>query len=188
MEQYWGPRTSQGRNFKPYLGSMKDHQKQIEMLCQEFQRAGGRVTLGFAESCTGGLLSAWITERPGVSLFFRGSVVSYTRGVKEDLLKISAADLDLWGLVSEKTAEAMAKAAQDILGATWAVGITGVAGPDGGTTNTPVGTVCIGICGPNFVHAHREVFHGNRKQIQEAAAFKALELLMKAVTGKEKQT
>src|SRR2546423_7226673 len=102
----------------------------VERIAEAFDQRG--LTLGLAESCTGGSLAAAITDRPGVSSFFLGGVVSYANEVKESMLGVPAAVLDQYGAVSEPTARAMADGVRARLGVDVAVSITGIAGPDGG--------------------------------------------------------
>lgn len=135
--------------------------------------------VSFAESCTGGKLSARLTEVPGVSDIFMGSVVSYSNSVKEDILGVLRESLITEGAVSETVALQMARGAQKVLKSTWSAAITGIAGPDGGTNTKPVGTVCFGIVGPSVEYTEKKLFTGSRVQIQEQSAERALELLNK---------
>ncbi|NJL25435.1 MAG: CinA family protein [Calothrix sp. SM1_5_4] len=115
-------------------------------------------TLGLAESCTGGLLSTWICSRPGVSKFFLGAVVSYARSVKESVLQVPGALTRAHGEVSLPVARAMASGARQALGCDWAVSVTGIAGPTGGSPEKPVGTVCFAVVGPAFENVSQQVF------------------------------
>tara|TARA_B100000749_G_scaffold279661_1_gene273049 strand:+ start:33959 stop:34438 length:480 start_codon:yes stop_codon:yes gene_type:complete len=139
--------------------------------------------LGFAESCTGGLISSQLTALSGVSSFYRGTVVSYHGDVKRDVLKVSASDIKEHGQVSEPVALQMARGAQQVLAADWAVSVTGVAGPTGGTEIKPVGTVCFAVVGPEFERVLTHHFDKDltREQIQLQTANKAFELLLQAV-------
>ncbi len=122
--------------------------------------------MGFAESCTGGALSAFLTEQPGVSDIYLGSVVSYSNEAKVDLLGVRRDTLMQEGAVSEAVARQMAQGVRRQLKTDWSVAITGIAGPTGGTPGKPVGTVCFAIAGPNFEESRKEFFSGNRKDIQ----------------------
>lgn len=104
------------------------------------------VTLGLAESCSGGLLSSQLVEFPGSSDYLQHAVVSYSNAAKRDLLGVSALVLERHGAVSVETAEAMARGARAKLDCDHALAITGIAGPDGGSTDKPVGTVAIALC------------------------------------------
>jgi PncC family amidohydrolase len=146
----------------------------------------GRFTLGVAESCTGGLLSSWITELPGVSDVFQGAVVAYANRIKVEFLNVPEETLVSSGAVSVQTATAMARGARERLGVDWAISITGVAGPSGGSPQKPVGTVCICISGPEFEGrgepstewAGMQHFAGDRRRIQETSALFALKKLL----------
>lgn len=125
-----------------------------------------KLTVGFAESCTGGALSAFLTEQPGVSDIFLGSVVSYSNEAKVDLLGVRRDTLMQEGAVSEIVARQMAHGVRRQLKTDWSVAITGIAGPTGGTPAKPVGTVCFAISGPDFEDSRKELFSGDRKAIQ----------------------
>ena len=143
-----------------------------------------KLTLSFAESCTGGRLSAFVTEQPGVSDIFLGSVVSYSNQVKEDLLGVRRDALLSEGAVSDKVARQMAQGVRRQLHSEWSVAITGIAGPSGGTPDKPVGTVWFAVCGPNFEAAEKKLFTGSRVEIQDHAVNFAIEFLIQAVNGK----
>lgn len=128
-----------------------------------------KLTVGFAESCTGGALSAFLTEQAGISDIFLGSVVSYSNEAKVDLLGVRRDTLMQEGAVSESIARQMAHGVRRQLKTDWSVAITGIAGPSGGTPTKPVGTVCIAIAGPNFEDSRKEHFSGDRKAIQQAS-------------------
>jgi nicotinamide-nucleotide amidase len=113
----------------------------------ELLKAKGQM-LAVAESCTGGGLGHLITTIPGSSTYFRGGVISYDNQVKVGLLGVKAEDLSRYGAVSEVVACQMALGVRQRLGASWGVSITGIAGPDGGTDEKPVGLVYIGIANP----------------------------------------
>ncbi len=151
---------------------------EVEDLCL---RRGWRV--GLAESCTGGLLSAWLTETPGISKVYQGAIVSYARSTKIDLLNVKESMIQSHGEVSVAVAKAMAQGAKLALKADWTVAITGIAGPSGGTPEKPVGTVCFGVVGPGFEQSLRHQFpsHLERYEIQRHAALFALDLLLSAM-------
>ncbi|WP_413586260.1 CinA family protein [Bdellovibrio sp. HCB274] len=128
-----------------------------------------KLTVGFAESCTGGALSAFLTEQAGISDIFLGSVVSYSNEAKVDLLGVRRDTLMQEGAVSESVARQMAHGVRRQLKTDWSVAVTGIAGPSGGTPTKPVGTVCFAIAGPNFEVSRKEFFSGDRKAIQQAA-------------------
>lgn len=140
-------------------------------------------TIGMAESCTGGLLSAWICEKPGASKIFKGAVVSYARDVKEGVLKVPRSLMQVHGEVSLPVAKSMAVGAREVLNCDWAVSVTGIAGPSGGTAEKPVGTVCFAVSGPGFEAVESKIFpaEGGRQDIQRQAAFFAFEFLLSAM-------
>jgi nicotinamide-nucleotide amidase len=105
-------------------------------------------TVAVAESCTGGGLGALLTDQPGSSDYFWGGVIAYDNQVKIKLLGVDPEIIEYCGAVSEATAEAMALGVKEKLGTTWGIGITGIAGPGGGTEQKPVGTVYVGLADP----------------------------------------
>ncbi len=140
-------------------------------------------TLTFAESCTGGLLSSEVTSLPGVSDVFMGSVVTYSNRMKREILGVSGSVLSTMGAVSRPVALEMARGVKVLTDTHWAVSITGIAGPTGGTDTKPVGTVCFAIVGPGFEWSSREQFAGSRKQVQQSSAKFAFETLYRVLTG-----
>ncbi len=138
-------------------------------------------TVAVAESCTGGLLSATITEMPGASGYFLGGVVSYADAAKASLLGVPEATLDAHGAVSAQVAVAMATGARSQFGATVAVSITGVAGPDGGSDAKPVGLTYVGYAAEGGTDVRRFTFGGDRVGNREAAAHQALAWLIEQV-------
>lgn len=126
-----------------------------------------KLTLSFAESCTGGLASAELVELPGISSIYLGSVVSYSDSMKKQILGVQAGTLQAHGAVSEEVALEMARGVQKVSGSHWAGAITGIAGPSGGSPDKPVGTVCFAVVGPNFVGETTQHFQGSRRKIQE---------------------
>ncbi len=138
-----------------------------------------------AESCTGGMVSAAITELPGVSEVFDRGFVTYSNEAKKDMLGVSAAILAAHGAVSEETARAMALGALERSLADIAVSITGVAGPGGGSPEKPVGLVHFACArrGGGVVHVERRYGPLSRHQIRQASAAQALDLLIAAADG-----
>ncbi len=126
-------------------------------------------TIVFAESCTGGLLSSSITSISGSSQVFQGSIISYSNKLKNSLLNISEDNLQKYGAVSEEVCEAMAINVKEKLDADWAIAISGIAGPNGGSQEKPVGLVYISISGPNNnITNIKKIFNStrNRTEIQ----------------------
>lgn len=135
------------------------------------------LTLCVAESCTGGLLGERVTEIPGSSGYFLGGVVSYSNEIKTRLLGVPEEMLVAHGAVSAEVAEAMATGVASSLGGDCALSITGVAGPDGGTEEKPVGTVFLGSIVEGVPQTERLLLWGRRNQVRERAALSALDLL-----------
>jgi nicotinamide-nucleotide amidase len=143
--------------------------------------AAADVTIATAESCTGGLVSAAITDVPGSSAAYQGGVVSYANAVKSEVLGVPEGLLAQFGAVSEQTARAMAEGVRELTQADLAVAITGVAGPDGGTDEKPVGLVWFAIASDEGTHATSTSFsRGDRAAIRARAVSKALDLLRRA--------
>jgi len=138
-------------------------------------------TLAVAESCTGGMLGERITSVAGSSDYFGGGFLTYTDRLKTDLLGVDAALLKEHSAVSELVAIAMALGARSRTGSTYALAVTGIAGPDGGSATTPRGTVFIGFAGPHGAEAKRFRFHGDRERVREFAVQNALELLRRRI-------
>lgn len=157
---------------------MKSKQLLTELI-EELRRK--KLSLSFAESCTGGRLSAALTEFPGVSDIFVGSVVSYANGVKSDLLGVRREALIEEGAVSETVARQMAQGVRQQLKTDCAVAITGIAGPTGGSPQKPVGTVCFAASGLGLEIAETKLFAGARTEIQDQAVTHAAFLLLQLV-------
>jgi PncC family amidohydrolase len=135
------------------------------------------LTLGLAESCTGGMVASYITDIAGASAYFEGAVVAYSYQAKEDVLGVPASTLERFGAVSVETVMAMARGARKLLNVDIAVAITGIAGPSGGTADKPVGLTYIGLVSGRGELWHRYIWKGNRRQNREQSARAALELL-----------
>ncbi len=142
--------------------------------------------LGLAESCSGGLLAARITNLPGASAYMRGGIVAYTYEAKEELLGVDPRLLQDKGAVSPEVAEAMAIGALERFGADVAVAITGIAGPDGGTEEKPVGYVCFNARLADGTSIARDpVIPGGREDIRERSALVGMHLLRILLSGAE---
>ncbi len=140
-------------------------------------------TLAVSESCTGGLISHLLTEVAGSSDYFLFSGVTYSNEAKMKVLGVSRKTLDRFGAVSEQTAMEMARGARRISGADYAVSTTGIAGPDGGSPEKPVGTVCIGFAGPKEVVAWRYCLDfADRTRNKQVFAMKALDQLRRSLS------
>ena len=151
----------------------------VEALNAALARVGKRVAV--AESCTGGLIAKRITDRPGSSEVFVGGVIAYENEVKIAALGVSADDLRLHGAVSEVVARQMALGVAERFGASAGIGITGVAGPGGGTPEKPVGTVWLAIALDGQVEARLVSLIGDREAVRERAAQEALSRLLRRV-------
>ncbi|MBL7969987.1 MAG: CinA family nicotinamide mononucleotide deamidase-related protein, partial [Prolixibacteraceae bacterium] len=121
-------------------------------------------TLALAESCTGGSIAQFITSNTGSSAYFKGGVVAYSNEIKNKLLDVPMNLIAEHGAVSQQVAEAMAAGAQNSLGADYAVATTGIAGPDGGSDEKPVGTVWIAVAGPAGIRSKMFIFRHNRER------------------------
>lgn len=138
-----------------------------------------KLKLATAESCTGGGLSYWLTSVPGSSNWFERGFVTYSNEAKIEMLGVRSQTLEAHGAVSEETVTEMAKGALERSHADWSIAITGIAGPDGGTPDKPVGTVWIGIGGRNIpVIAKRMLFNGDRQEVRLASIARSLEMLL----------
>lgn len=137
------------------------------------------MTLALAESCTGGMIAARVTDIAGCSAWFRGGVVAYSNEVKMALLDVPSPLLATYGAVSEQVGRAMAEGARKAIGSDLALAVTGIAGPDGGTTEKPVGTVYIALADQDGCDVVRCHFDGNRTAIRQQTVEKGLLMLEK---------
>ena len=151
----------------------------------ELLRSSG-LTLALAESCTGGMIAARITAVPGSSGYFRLGVVVYHNDAKQRLLSVPEQLLIEHGAVSEPVARAMAEGALSVAGSDIALSVTGIAGPEGGTPEKPVGTVFIAIADGHGCKVQRNLFSGNRETIRQQATEQALFLIESHVLGAKK--
>lgn len=135
------------------------------------------LTLATAESCTGGLLGAALTDVPGASCVYRGGIISYSNELKHALLGVEQQTLDVCTAVSRQTAHEMARGARERCGASCAVSVTGLAGPDGDGTGRPVGLVYIAIDGEGFSFCRELHLSGSRAEIREQTVLAALQLI-----------
>jgi nicotinamide-nucleotide amidase len=137
----------------------------------------GNKTLAIAESCTGGLLGSMVTDIPGASRYFTHGWITYSNNAKITELGVPAELIEKYGAVSEEVASAMANQAKKRAITSYAIAITGIAGPDGGTVQKPAGLVFISIAGPAGVETKRFVFTGDRTAIRIRASNIALNTL-----------
>ena len=136
-------------------------------------------TVAVAESCTGGLLGAALTNNAGSSAYFVGGILAYANSIKTEVLGVSDDVIRLEGAVSEPVVLAMARGVRAVTQADWAMATTGIAGPDGGTPNKPVGTVWIGIIGPEACESLCLALSGSRTEIREQTVSAAIDLLLR---------
>ena len=136
-------------------------------------------TVVTAESCTGGLIAGALTSVSGSSAAVHGGFVTYANKAKQDMLGVQAETLDAHGAVSEETAREMAEGARRESGATYAIAVTGIAGPDGGTADKPVGLVWFGLAGPEGTVTEKRLFGAiGRAEVREATVLNALGMLI----------
>src|SRR4051795_4492014 len=141
------------------------------------------LTVATAESCTGGLLAARLTEQPGSSAWVLGGVTAYANSAKEQLLDVPASVLAAHGAVSPEVAIALAEGARARFGADIGVGITGIAGPGGGTADKPVGTVHLCVAGPDGSELRALRLPGSRSAVRERSVTRAMHLLRATLLG-----
>ncbi|EMA51489.1 CinA family protein [Halococcus thailandensis] len=151
-------------------------------------------TIAVAESCTGGLVGSLLTDVPGSSDYFDRSLVTYSSRAKRALLGVSRESLDAHGAVSESVAREMARGARDTADATWGLATTGIAGPDGGTDEKPVGTIYIGVAhagewgsGESTSGVEHHVFDGTRTEVKEKIARRALTAVLESLDDREQE-
>lgn len=143
------------------------------------------MTVAVAESCTGGLLGAALTERPGSSAYFLGGIQAYANSVKEQLLGVSHETLLSFGAVSEEVASEMALGVQRLTGSDWALSTTGIAGPDGGSEEKPVGTVWVSVADSAAVYSHKLLLDGDRSNVRNHTVLEALSMLLERLSDDE---
>jgi nicotinamide-nucleotide amidase len=141
------------------------------------------LTVAVAESCTGGLVLGRLTDRPGASAFVRGGFVAYSDEFKQQLVGVPSSLIERHGAVSEAVAIALADGARERAGADIGIGVTGVAGPDGGTPAKPVGLVWIALAGPAGRLVRRTDHRGTRADVRERATTTTMHLLRRLLLG-----
>jgi len=154
-----------------------DNLKQLAALVVSAARDKG-ISLGTAESCTGGLVAAMITAVPGASEVFEGAIVSYSNSVKVQCLSVSDSTLIEYGAVSEQTAREMACGARKALAVDIAVSVTGVAGPGGSSDEKPLGTVWLCVAEEKMISTKLEHFDGDRESVRHCTVRSALNMLL----------
>jgi len=144
-------------------------------------------TVSFAESCTGGLIAERVTEVPGSSRYFIEGAVTYSNDAKVRTLGVRSETLEQFGAVSSQTAEEMAAGMRDRAGTDYAISVTGIAGPDGGTEEKPVGTVFLGLADADGTRSKKFTFPGDRYLIRWRTSQAALDLLRRRMIKKDEQ-
>lgn len=143
------------------------------------------MTVTTVESCTGGLLSSTLVDVPGVSEVLNQAYVTYANEAKETLVGVRKETLEAYGAVSEQTAREMAEGGAAAAGAQAALSVTGIAGPEGGTAQKPVGLVYVGCFLEDSTVVEKHIFQGSRRQVREQSAAAALTLLKKRLQQKK---
>lgn len=141
------------------------------------------MTVATAESCTAGLVASRIVNAPGASDVFREGFITYSNEAKSKYLHVDPDTLVQYGAVSAQTAAEMAEGAAAAAGSDCSISVTGIAGPDGGTPEKPVGLVYIGVSVQGTIHVEKCQFHGTRRAIREQSAEQALLLLKQMILG-----
>lgn len=150
-----------------------DNMKKLQQILRQ-----NNYTLTCAESCTGGLIASHITEISGSSDIFKGSIVTYCNEIKEQELDVKKETMVEYGVVSKEVVDEMLSGVLEKFNASFAIAVSGVAGPNGGTKDKPVGTIVIGVKGLNkILNVDRYYFKGTRKEIQIQATNKAFKIL-----------
>lgn len=142
------------------------------------------MTITTVESCTGGLIAARLVNVSGASNVFSEGYVTYSENAKAKMVGVNPETIEKYNVVSEEVAYEMASGGAKTANADVAVSVTGVAGPLGGTKEIPVGTVCIGVCYKNKVITGKFLFNGDRLQVRNQAADKALEMVWNEINSR----
>lgn len=175
---------------KVYQDNLSDYGEEISLirktsvLLQKYHQSTG-FTISCAESCSGGLFAKFLTDIPGSSAYFLGGMVSYSNKMKIELLKIREENLAREGAVSEIVAKQMAENIMQLTGTTFSISFTGIAGPEGGTKEKPVGTVWIAWkwIGEE-TQSKRFVFYGNRDDIRNRSAYTGLDIVKREILSR----
>src|SRR6185437_568117 len=190
--------TARGEEHDSTGAMLQEHFDRLKMLVAEWmvtdedisiQEAVGRLllargkTLGTAESCTGGYIAHLITSIAGSSRYYKGSVVSYDNAVKMDTLHVGMQTLARDGAVSEATVEEMVRGVLSLIDTDYAIATSGIMGPDGGTTEKPVGTVWIAVGNRQNIVTRKLAFRFDRQRNIELTTTNALNLLRKFILG-----
>lgn len=145
--------------------------------------AARQASVATAESCTGGWIAKSLTDVPGSSVWFGAGFVTYSNAAKTALLGVPETVITRHGAVSEPVVDAMARGCRERAGADYAVAVSGIAGPDGGTADKPVGTVWLAVAAPGGIAATRHWFAGDREAVRRQTVGAALETVLALVTA-----
>ena len=167
------------RRFGKYIYSTKE-KITLEMIVVNLLEKN-ELTISTAESCTGGLLAGRLINVPGVSDVYKEGFITYTNKAKRKTLGVNKSTLKKYGAVSEQTAKEMAVGAALAADTDISISVTGIAGPDGGTNEKPVGLVYVGVCIKDIVHVEEFRFSGDRANVREQTVISALGLLRKCI-------
>lgn len=167
------------RRFGKYIYSTKERIT-LEMSVVNLLEKN-ELTISTAESCTGGLLAGRLINVPGVSDVYKEGFITYTNKAKRKTLGVNKSTLKKYGAVSEQTAKEMALGAALAADTDISISVTGIAGPDGGTNEKPVGLVYVGVCIKDIVHVEEFRFSGDRANVREQTVISALGLLRKCI-------
>ena len=167
------------RRFGKYIYSTKE-KITLEMSVVNLLEKN-ELTISTAESCTGGLLAVRLINVPGVSDVYKEGFITYTNKAKRKTLGVNKSTLKKYGAVSEQTAKEMAVGAALAADTDISISVTGIAGPDGGTNEKPVGLVYVGVCIKDIVHVEEFRFSGDRANVREQTVISALGLLRKCI-------
>jgi nicotinamide-nucleotide amidase len=157
---------------------MAELETDIAQLLIGFQTKRGRpLTIGTVESATGGRIADTITNVPGSSSYFKGSIIAYSNEAKINIVGVSRESISTWGAVSAQTAIEMARGGKDILKVDVCISDTGIAGPSGGTPNKPLGLFYFGIASEKECKSEKYIFSGDREENKKTATIKLLDML-----------
>ncbi|MGA1976629.1 MAG: competence/damage-inducible protein A [Bacteroidales bacterium] len=188
--------TGNGREKAKLNSEMEEQVKNLYKVIPELiygeneeplEKAAGRLltekrqTICTAESCTGGKIAHMLTSIPGSSLYYMGTIVAYDNEVKENILGVPGNIIRKYGAVSEEVARAMAEGAREIMKTDFAIATTGIAGPDGGTEDKPVGTLCIAVASPHVTVSEKRAFGNERITNLERFSNAALYLAIRQI-------
>jgi PncC family amidohydrolase len=165
------------------MGKIKYMSLSTEEILGNTLRKNG-LRLAIAESCTGGLMGHRITNIPGSSTYYMGSITAYAYEAKVRLIGVKWSTLEAHGAVSLETVSEMALGVRRAMAADIGISVSGIAGPTGGSDEKPVGTVCFGLSSNKGIWATQEFFEGNRVEVKEKAAQFALEYVQKYLDEK----